>query len=153
MTHPRLRTTAAWATTAVLGVVVAFGATAAMAESPRTGLVSVSAEKAADPGKGGKRVKAAIVRGIHGEFVARRGGEFVTVQTQKGKVTSADAASLTVKSDDGFTRTYALDAATTVKRRGEKGAATAKVGDNVIVVAHGQGEKPTAKRVLIRPAK
>lgn len=161
MRNSRVRTVTLWSTTAVLGLAVAAGAgTIALADTPHQRLVSVSAEKSAPAGKADKAAKKAkkkgplaAVRGLHGEFVVRRGAEFVTVLTQKGTVSAADAASLTVKSADGFSRTYALDAKTKVKHRKSDSTAAPKAGDTVIVVAEGKGDAVRAKRVVIRPAK
>jgi hypothetical protein len=47
---------------------------------------------------------------VHGEFVVANGnGGYRTELTQTGVVTAVSAASITAKSADGFTQTYALD--------------------------------------------
>lgn len=54
-------------------------------------------------------------RGIHGEFtVANADGAYRRIATQKGEVTSVSATSITVKSVDGFARTYVVDADTKI---------------------------------------
>lgn len=50
---------------------------------------------------------------LHGEAVVKdRDGNFVTVATQAGEVTAVDKSSLTVKSEDGYTRTWTRTEAT-----------------------------------------
>jgi hypothetical protein len=75
----------------------------------------------------------------HGEFTVQQNGSAVVMTLQRGAVTKASATSVTVKSDDGFTATYAIADTT----RGRTGALA--VGDSVLVVA----EKTGAKAVLI----
>jgi hypothetical protein len=75
----------------------------------------------------------------HGEFTVQRNGSPVVMTLQRGVVTKASATSVTVKSDDAFTATYAIDDDT----RGRPGALA--VGDSVLVVA----EKTGAKAVMI----
>ncbi|QGN59007.1 hypothetical protein [Nostocoides sp. HKS02] len=80
----------------------------------------------------------------HGEFTTQGANGTATVMTvQRGTVTAASATSLTVRSDDGFTATYAVDATTRGLRTG-----LAK-GDVVLVVANKAG----AKAVLVRAAR
>ncbi|MEI8408959.1 MULTISPECIES: hypothetical protein [unclassified Kribbella] len=44
---------------------------------------------------------------LHGEFVtAKDGGGYETIATQKGEVTAVSTTSITVKSADGYSRTY-----------------------------------------------
>jgi hypothetical protein len=52
-------------------------------------------------------------RTLHGESVVSDGkGGFRTELTQTGSITAASDASVTVRSDDGYSRTYVLDANT-----------------------------------------
>jgi hypothetical protein len=77
----------------------------------------------------------------HGEFTVQGADGKATVMTvQRGSVTAASATSVTVKSDDGFTATYALDSST----RGRAG--NLAKGDSVLVLA----QKSGAKAVMIR---
>jgi hypothetical protein len=98
------------------------------------------------PGKGnglGPLMRgAAGLGGVqHGEFTVQgTDGQPTTMTLQRGTVTAASATSVTVKSGDGFTATYAVDATT----RGAK-AGLVK-GDTALVVA----DKAGAKAVLIR---
>ncbi|HEX7168136.1 MAG TPA: hypothetical protein VF230_14250, partial [Acidimicrobiales bacterium] len=73
--------------------------------------------------------------GIHGEFTTRApGGGFQTLATQHGDVTAVSASSLTVKSEDGFSRTYVVNDDTLVNA-GDEGIADVEVGDKVHVMA------------------
>lgn len=73
--------------------------------------------------------------GIHGEFVTSApGGGYQTVATQSGEVTAVSATSLTVRSEDGFSRTYTVDDNTLVNA-GNEGIADVENGDDVRVMA------------------
>lgn len=73
--------------------------------------------------------------GIHGEFTTRApGGGYQTIATQNGEVTAVSASSITVKSEDGYTRTYGVDDNTLVNA-GNNGIADVKTGDTVRVTA------------------
>ena len=77
---------------------------------------------------------------LHGEVTrptATGGTETLLVQT--GSVTAASDTEVTVKSADGFTETYAVAAATTV--RGPAKAAGLAVGTEVTVVAAKDGKR------------
>jgi hypothetical protein len=75
----------------------------------------------------------------HGEFTVDRDGKAVVMTVQRGEVTKASDTSLTVKSSDNFSATYALSDDT----RGKTNAV--EVGDSVLVIA----EKTGAKAVLV----
>lgn len=75
----------------------------------------------------------------HGEFTVEDNGKATVMTLQRGEVTKANATSITVKSADDFTATYAIGADT----RGR--AANLQAGDSVLVVA----EKAGAKAVLV----
>ena len=70
--------------------------------------------------------------GLHGEFTIRKpdGTGFQTVATQSGEVTAVSPSSITVKSEDGFSRTYSVDE-NTVVGAGRDGIGTVKTGDTV----------------------
>lgn len=87
------------------------------------------------PGGGRHGGKHGMGMGIRGEFVtAAPDGGWQTVATQKGEVTAVSATSLTVKSEDGYSRTYAVNDDTLVNA-GNDGIADVKVGDDVHVMA------------------
>ena len=79
--------------------------------------------------------------GIHGEFVTpKNGGGYQSVATQFGEVTAVSGSSITVKSEDGYTKAYAVDDNTMVGA-GNDGTADVKVGDKVHVTAIKDGDK------------
>lgn len=75
----------------------------------------------------------------HGEFTVEDNGKATVMTLQRGEVTKASATSITVKSADNFTATYAIGTDT----RGR--TANLQVGDSVLVVA----EKTGGKAVLV----
>lgn len=78
----------------------------------------------------------------HGEFTVTGSDGKPTVMTlQRGAVTKAGSTTLTVRSDDGFTATYALDSTTRTPGR------SVTTGDVVLVVAQKQGGKAVLVRV------
>lgn len=98
------------------------------------------------PGDGPGNGMGGLMRGAmglgdvqHGEFTVQQDGKSVVMTLQRGTVTKSSATSVTVKSDDDFTATYAIGDDT--RTRNDAPA----VGDSVLVVA----EKDGAKAVLI----
>ncbi|MCW2571030.1 MAG: hypothetical protein JWO88_1088 [Frankiales bacterium] len=84
---------------------------------------------------------------LHGDFVLpNAGGGYRNVRMQHGVVTSVSTTSLTVKSDDGYTQTYVLTAATLVDA-GRDGIATVKKGESVAVLGTVVGKTATANEV------
>lgn len=85
---------------------------------------------------------------IHGEFTtAAPGGGYQTIATQFGEVTAVSEGSVTVKSEDGFSRTYKVDDNTLVNA-GNDGIADVKKGDAVRVVALVDGESASAVEIF-----
>lgn len=71
---------------------------------------------------------------LHGSFTIATDSGTAVVDVQRGEVTAASATSVTVKSSDGFTATYAVDADTLVRRdRATVGAGDLLVGDTAMV--------------------
>lgn len=96
-------------------------------------------------GRNGNGTPGQLLRGLgsvqHGEVTVTGSDGKPTVMTvQRGSVTAATATKVTVKSDDGFTASYAVDSST----RGRTSGLVA--GDTVTVLA----TKAGAKAVLIR---
>jgi hypothetical protein len=78
----------------------------------------------------------------HGEFtVTGSDGKAKAMTVQRGEVTKASDSSFTVKSEDGFTATYAVT--TDTRRLGQRSLET---GNQVFVIA----EKTGAKAVLVQ---
>jgi hypothetical protein len=103
-------------------------------------------ERAPKPGRGHGGHKG-FGMGIHGEFVtpAPNGG-YQTLASQVGEVTSVSSSSITVKSEDGFSRTYAVDENTLVNA-GRDGIGDVKNGDKVRVLALVADGKATAVQI------
>ena len=85
---------------------------------------------------------------LHGELVVPDGnGGYKTVVVQRGKTTSVSDTAITVKSDDGFTQTYAVGSAAGVGAQRE-GLASIKKGANVVVTGEKKGSSVTADHVI-----
>lgn len=86
---------------------------------------------------------------LHGEFTVRRpdGNGFQTVAVQTGEVSAVSSSSITVKSEDGFSRTYSVDE-NTVVGAGRDGIGTVKTGDTVQVAGVVEGGQAKAAAIL-----
>ena len=86
---------------------------------------------------------------LHGEFTVRKpdGNGFETMAVQNGEVTAVSPSSITVKSEDGFSRTYSVDE-NTVVGSGRDGIGTVKTGDTVRVAGVVDGGQAKAAAVL-----
>jgi hypothetical protein len=83
---------------------------------------------------------------LHGEFVVPKdGGGYQTVVTQSGSVTAVSSTSITVKSADGYSRTYVVNADTKVNRDGK--IADIKTGETVRIRAVVSGSTATASSI------
>lgn len=90
--------------------------------------------------------------GIHGEFVVPgKAGGYQTLASQKGDVTAVSATSISVKSEDGYDKTYSVDDSTVVQSADE-GIKDVKVGDKVHVLATVSGTTYHAVDVRDRTA-
>jgi hypothetical protein len=96
---------------------------------------------------------------VHSEYVVLQNGSYVTMAGQLGTVTDISASSMTVKSEDGFTRSYSLGTdvvvAEGVRQRGSGTTGTAltladvKSGSSVRVTALKESDKYTAQSIQI----
>lgn len=85
---------------------------------------------------------------LHGEAVVKNSdGAYTTVATQTGQVTAVSETSLEVKSEDGYSRTYAITAEALVNSARD-GIGAVEVGHTVAVVATVEGGTATAARVM-----
>lgn len=92
--------------------------------------------------------------GIHGEFTMPDGnGGYRVIATQFGEVTAVSPQSITVKSEDGFTKTYVVTEATRVGADGRDGIADIANGDKVGVSATVAGDTATATHIHERRPK
>jgi len=81
---------------------------------------------------------------LHGEFViGKSGGGYETVDMQNGQVTAVSTTSITLKSADGFTKSYAVTSSTLVDAQRE-GIGSVKVGNQASVQATVSGSTATA---------
>ncbi|WP_175538722.1 hypothetical protein [Arthrobacter sp. cf158] len=94
---------------------------------------------------------------VHSEYVVLRNGAYVTMADQLGTVSDVSSNSLTVKSEDGFTRSYALDDDTTVAQGARQRGSTASTltmadvtaGSLVRVTAIKDGDNYTAASIRL----
>ena len=94
-------------------------------------------------GPGGMGGPGDLPRSLHGEYVVPDGkGGFTTEVTQTGAVTAATDTSITVRSDDNYSRTYVLDADT------RKPTQPLQNGEQVTVRAEAVNGTATATAVL-----
>ena len=85
---------------------------------------------------------------VHGQLVlAKPGGGYQTVDVQRGKVTAVSTSSISVRSTDGFSATYAVAGATVVGAQ-RAGIGSIKVGDQVALQATVSGSKATATSII-----
>lgn len=101
------------------------------------------------PGRGvfGGRLGLGAFGALHGEFVVpRAGGGYQTDDMQRGSVTSVSTSSITIKSADGFTKTYQVTSSTLVDAQRD-GISSVKDGHQVLVVATVSGGTATATSI------
>jgi hypothetical protein len=134
---------------AAVGMVLAsIGISAAQTSGSDTGEVTAAEQPAPDgdeargPGPGMRRHRGpggpggGLGKGaIHGEFTVKNGDDgYRTLATQRGEVAAVSSSSITVKSEDGFSRSYTVNDDTLVNA-GNDGIDDVKVGDTVHVTA------------------
>ncbi|MGH8990082.1 MAG: hypothetical protein ACRDYV_01345 [Acidimicrobiia bacterium] len=86
--------------------------------------------------------------GIHSEVTFENGeGRYATTATQLGKVVSVSPTSITLESDDGYQRTYAVNEDTVVTA-GRDGIANLEKGDTVHLYAEVEGKEARARQIL-----
>jgi len=90
-------------------------------------------------------------RALHGDMVVMgKGHKPMTLQGQRGVVSSVSSTSLSVKSLDGFTATYALGKTTHVRVEGAQSSPSSlKTGEKIVVTAEKSGSTLTARRVIV----
>ena len=85
---------------------------------------------------------------VHGQVtVPKSGGGYQTVDVQRGTVTAVNSSSITVKSADGYSATYAVSSSTEVNAQAA-GIGTVKNGDTVAVMATASGKTATAASII-----
>ncbi len=94
------------------------------------------------PGFGGR-----LFGTLHGQFViGKSGGGYQTIDVQNGQVTAVTTTSITLKSADGFTKTYVIASSTLVDAQRD-GIGSVKVGNQASVQATVSGSTATAVSV------
>jgi hypothetical protein len=85
---------------------------------------------------------------LHGQaVVAKRGGGYQTIDYQRGTITAVSMGSISVKSTDGFTKTYAVTSSTIVgAQRG--GLGSVSTGNEASVIATVSGKTATAVKII-----
>jgi hypothetical protein len=98
-------------------------------------------------GPGGFGFGGGLFGALHGQLVVRKpGGGYQTVDVQNGQVTAVSSTSITLKSADGFTKTYAVTSSTLVDAQRD-GIGSVKVGNQADVLATVSGSAVTATSV------
>lgn len=92
-------------------------------------------------GRGGTSSDLSLLRdALHGDFTVAQNGSFVTERMQTGEASALSATSVTVKSKDGYTQTYAIDSST-------QKANNLANGSTVMVLAKVNGNTATATTI------
>jgi hypothetical protein len=124
------------------GLAVAASSSGTPANAATATASQVQSHSAVDPGWGhGMAI-------VHGQAViAKSGGGYQTVDYQRGTVTAVSTTSITLKSSDGFTMSYAINGSTIVgANRG--GIGSVKAGNTASVIATVSGKTATAAKVI-----
>lgn len=89
---------------------------------------------------------------LHGEFVVKdKDGKVVTRVVQHGQVTAVSATSISLKSEDGFTGSYAVNGDTKVRIGGDNAAISGvKTGNEAWIVATKDGSTSTATVLVVK---
>lgn len=148
----RLRETAA----AVAAVIAALGGAAIYAATEGTSDSFGAPHQALGPGGGmpggpggqhggvgGPAPPPVGATSLHGEFVVADGaGRYTTVLTQTGTVTAVSPTSITARSEDGYSQTYAIP-----NTAGNAGAPPFAVDDRVVIRATRNGQTATVTNI------
>jgi len=98
-------------------------------------------------GFGGFGFGGGLFGALHGQLVvAKPGGGYQTVDVQNGQVTAVSSTSITLKSADGFTKSYTVAGSTLVDAQRD-GIGSVKVGNQAAVLATVSGSTVTATSV------
>jgi hypothetical protein len=117
-------------------------------------------DKSAKPGKPGKPDKSQRPQLQHSESVVKNAdGTFQTIVEQRGTVEAVSETSITVKSEDGFSRSYTVNAETRITkapatgedgklvRPGDGSIADITPGEEVRISGVKSGDQATAVRI------
>ena len=109
-------------------------------------------DKAKKDRRGGGPAAHLLRRALHGEFTVGKkdGSETHVAVVQRGEITKVDtnAKTLTMKSTDGFTRTYTVTDDTKIRSQGEEEKFTdLKAGERAMVIADQEGSTYVARAI------
>lgn len=100
------------------------------------------------PGGGGFFSGLGPYGAVHGQLVVpRSGGGYQTEDVQRGSVSAVSSTSLTVKSADGFTKTYRVTGSTSLIPQGGT-ISSVKTGQQVSVTATVSGTTATVTQIV-----
>jgi hypothetical protein len=153
--HLLTRKAASVAALTVLGLTAGGIAWAESASSPAPASATAAASQSASvTDRHGMRLRGLGKRVLHGEVVLQTRKGFVTAVIARGTVTAVDANSISVKSADGVTTTFTIDAKTKARSAGKVvPVANVHQGDTVGVLGVKNGSAVVAKLIRERPAK
>ncbi len=146
---------AALAAGAGVAVLTTTGSPSSASSSGQLAATPSASPTARPPGYGAQRPGHGFFGGfgagpagaLHGVFVVpRSGGGYQTEDTQRGSVTAVSTSSITVKSADGFTKTYQVTSSTLVDAQRD-GIGSVKDGHQVSVLATVSGGTATATSI------
>lgn len=130
---------AAWMAAGAVAATVLTGVAVAASQpqqAPGIPALSASAGTADGDDATGPRGRKMLRDVLHGSLTVDTGSGTAVVDVQRGELTAASATSITVRSTDGYTATYALDGDTKVRRdRADAEPSGLAVGDTVMVRA------------------
>jgi hypothetical protein len=96
---------------------------------------------------GGPSALGGLFGAVHGTVVVpKSGGGYQTIAFQNGKVTAVSSTTITLRSADGYSRTYQVTSSTLVNAQRD-GIGSIKPGNQVIVTATVSGSTATATRI------
>jgi hypothetical protein len=139
------------ATAGVLALGAVAVASAATSPSPSpSGSSSTGSDAKANKEHRGGAGNRLLRHALHGELTLGKkdGTETHVAVVQRGEITKVDtgAKTLTMKSPDGFTRTYSVTSDTKIKSKGQEEKFTdLKAGERAMVVADQEGSKYVAR--------
>ena len=138
-TARKAATAVAWVTAGAIGATVLTGVASAGSIGPAAvpAGTSAAATTAATAGTADATKRRGMMRDVlHGSLTVKTDTGTKVVDIQRGEVTAASATSVTVKSSDGFTATYAIGDSTVVRRdRSTVSGTDLVVGDTAMVRA------------------
>lgn len=151
MNKPSLLLASAVSALALAGVV---GAGVASADPTGTAAPEPAASPSAAAGAKGDHARrphrGLTAKALHGE-VTLAGKQHRLVQFQRGRVTTVEDSSVSVRSADGFVGTYRIESSTKIRVAHKKAAlGDVEVGDRVRVFAAKDGSTLTATRLVDR---